>query len=193
MSEWEAEKRDLGKFATRSFHNSDSRSSPGLTVWLFILTWHQQAFWMRHTELVYRYFTSIGCSNLGKPCTFGNKQQSILSMSLCGQLRCWKIVIWGNNKAQFCRRCLAGGPDLEKVVFFKKWAMVNIVDVALQAALTLKNENCVEINKDYFCRCCPAGGPDLEKSVFFENRRRLLLSMLPCGRPRPWKIVVFWK
>ena len=28
-----------------------------------------------------------------------------------------------------------------------------------------------------------------EQSVFFENKRRAVLAPLPCGRPRPWKIM----
>ena len=36
-----------------------------------------------------------------------------------------------------------------------------------------------------FCWCCPAGGLDLRKSRF------LFLLMLPCGRPRSWKITCF--
>ena len=28
---------------------------------------------------------------------------------------------------------------------------------------------------------------------FFGNKRISVSTMLPCGRPRPWKIVIFWK
>ena len=47
------------------------------------------------------------------------------------------------------------------------------------------------INDFPFCWCCPAGGLDLEKSWFFGNKRISFLLMLPCGRPRPWKISLF--
>ena len=61
----------------------------------------------------------------------------------------------------------------------------------LQRFPTLKNRDFLKINEGQFCPRCPAGGPDLEKSLFFLNKRRSVLSPLPCGRPRPWKIVIF--
>ena len=50
-----------------------------------------------------------------------------------------------------------------------------------------KNMFFLKINKGQFCPRCPAGGPDLENSCFFGNKRRSVLSLLPCGRPRPGK------
>ena len=63
--------------------------------------------------------------------------------------------------------------------------------VALRAASTSKNHFIFEINEGQFCPRCPAGGLDLEKLCFFGNKRRSVLSPLPCGRPRPWKIVIY--
>ena len=57
--------------------------------------------------------------------------------------------------------------------------------------LNKQNRDFLEINEGQFCPRCPAGGPDLEKSWFFLNKRRSVLSPLPCGRPRPWKIMIF--
>ena len=78
MSEWVTEKSDFSKFGTRNFHNSGSRSSPGLILWLFILTCDRETFWKRQKDLVYRYFTKIAFSNLKKSLFFENKQRSVL-------------------------------------------------------------------------------------------------------------------
>ena len=59
MSEWIPKKSDFGRFGTRNFYNSASRSSPELIFWLFILTCYREAFWKHQKDLVYTYFTKI--------------------------------------------------------------------------------------------------------------------------------------
>ena len=82
-----------------------------------------------------------------------NKKEIHLEMSLILEI----------NEGQFCLRCPAGGPDLEKSRFKKKKkTKVSFVPVALRAAPTLKNRDFLKINVGQFCLCCPAGSPDLE-------------------------------
>ena len=161
-----------------------------------------------------------GGLDLGKSRFFENQRIFFSTMLPGGRPRSWKIAIFLEiSEFPFRLCCPAGGLDLGKSLFlleilefpFRLCCPAGGLDPGKSLFL-------LEINKFPFRLCCPAGGLDpgkslflleinefpfrlccpmdglnLGKLLFFGNQRISFSTMLPCGRPRPWKIVIFWK